>query len=143
MADAAPLAGRVAVVTGASRGLGRSIALALAGAGASTALVARSADALEQVAAQIAAAGGTAAAFPADVTDAAAVDAMAAGVRSGLGTPTILVNAAGVFGPIRLLRDVDPDAWVDTCWSTPWGRSSRCGPSCPACWSRAGGGSST
>ena len=66
------------------------------------------------MAAQIAAAGGTAAAFPADVTDAAAVDAMAAGVRTGLGAPTILVNAAGVFGPIRMVRDVDPDAWVAT-----------------------------
>ena len=66
------------------------------------------------MAAQIAAAGGTAAAFPADVTDAAAVDAMAAGVRTGLGAPTILVNAAGVFGPIRLVRDVDPEAWVAT-----------------------------
>jgi NAD(P)-dependent dehydrogenase (short-subunit alcohol dehydrogenase family) len=112
--DTAPLAGRVAVVTGASSGLGRSIALALAGAGASTALVARSAGALEDVAAQIAAAGGTAVAYPADVTDAAAVEAMAAGVRTGLGAPTILVNAAGVFGPIRLLRDVDPEAWVAT-----------------------------
>ena len=78
------------------------------------ALVARDAGALAGVAGEIAGAGGSAIAVPADVTDAGAADAVAERVGTELGVATILVNAAGIFGPISLIRDVDPDAWTAT-----------------------------
>lgn len=87
---------RVAVVTGASRGLGRAIALALADAGARLALLARDADALRAVAAKIARHGGEAVVCPCDVTSEADVAAAAARVRERFGAAHILVNSAGV-----------------------------------------------
>ena len=86
---------RTAVVTGASRGIGRAIALRLAEAGADVALWARSAEALREVAAEIEARGGRARAFVVDVTDAAAVDAAAARVRSSMPPVRTVVNNAG------------------------------------------------
>src|SRR5882762_7923359 len=67
------LAGQVAIVTGASRGIGRSIAQALAAAGAKVACVARSVDKLAETVESIRSQGGTAEAFPCDVTDSASV----------------------------------------------------------------------
>jgi len=90
-----PLGGRTAVVTGASRGIGRAIALRLAGAGADIALWARDADALQRVADEIATVGGRAQPFVCDVTDSAAVDEAAAAVRRALAPVTIVVNNAG------------------------------------------------
>lgn len=106
--------GRVAVVTGGGRGLGRAIALGLAGAGARVAVVARGEAQLAETVAMGSSAPGSISAFPTDVSDAAAVGRMAAAVRRQLGTPTILVNAAGTFGPIALIKDVDPVAWQQT-----------------------------
>jgi 3-oxoacyl-[acyl-carrier protein] reductase len=86
---------RVALVTGSSRGLGAAIARRLAADGLAVAVNSRS-DGCERVAADIAAAGGTAAAFPADVTDPAAVDALVAAVAARLGPIDALVlNATG------------------------------------------------
>jgi 3-oxoacyl-[acyl-carrier protein] reductase len=106
-----PLAGRVALVTGAARNIGREIALALAADGAAVAVnTRRSAEAAEAVAAEIRAGGGRAIAVLADVTDRAAVEAMLARVREALGPLDILVNNAAV-------RDEAPfealsyDAW--------------------------------
>src|SRR5262245_37448582 len=104
----------VAVVTGASRGLGAVIAGALAGAGAGVALVARNADALDTVRQEIEAKGGAARSFPVDVGDADEVEAMARRVERELGAPDVLVNAAGVFGPLRLVVEGDPRSWVET-----------------------------
>lgn len=87
---------RVAIVTGASSGIGWEIAKALAGAGARTLLVARSADKLDKLAAEIAAAGGTAIAIPADVTDEAQVEAVFAECQRRFGVPDLLVNNAGI-----------------------------------------------
>jgi len=87
---------RVAVVTGASRGLGRAIAEALADAGAAVALVARDKARLEAVAAAIAARGGQARVFPADVTDEAQVQALERAVIAAFGRVHILVNNAGI-----------------------------------------------
>jgi len=89
-----PLALARAVVTGASRGIGEAVARALAAEGARVALVARGRDALERVAASI---GENGIAVPCDVTRAADVGAAVATIGRALGTPSILVNAAGVF----------------------------------------------
>jgi NAD(P)-dependent dehydrogenase (short-subunit alcohol dehydrogenase family) len=91
-----PLAGTTAVVTGASRGIGRAIALTLAGAGAEVALWARDDDALREVAAEIAQGGGRAEVMRCDVTDPAAVNAAADAVRRTMGSVRILVNNAGI-----------------------------------------------
>lgn len=90
-----PLAGRSAVVTGASRGIGAATARALAAAGARVALIARSASELETLAAEL---GNGAAAIPADLADESALDAAAAQAGRLLGdSPDILVNNAGIF----------------------------------------------
>lgn len=102
------------VVTGAGRGVGRQIALALAARGDHVALVARNAGQLADVAQSIARAGGRARAYPADIADPRAVADMAASVARDMGTVSVLVNAAGVFGPMRLIADAPPDAWLDT-----------------------------
>jgi NAD(P)-dependent dehydrogenase (short-subunit alcohol dehydrogenase family) len=90
------LAGKVALVTGASSGFGRHFARVLAGAGAKVALAARRIDALEQLAGEIRAGGGEAAAFAMDVTDRASVARAVADAEAALGPITILVNNAGV-----------------------------------------------
>ena len=105
---------RVAVVTGAGRGLGRGVAVALAARGHPVVGVARSVAQRAVTADIIRAAGGRMMSRPADVSDPAAVAAMATFVHEQLGPPSILVNAAGVFGPIALIRDTDPAAWVET-----------------------------
>jgi NAD(P)-dependent dehydrogenase (short-subunit alcohol dehydrogenase family) len=89
------LSGKVAVVTGASRGFGRAIAKALAEAGASLALVARHREALEAVARELEGAARHSC-YIADVSDAAAVEAMAAAVLGRYGRADILVNNAGI-----------------------------------------------
>lgn len=109
------LQGKVAVVTGAGRGVGRVISLALAGAGARVALVARSRDQLATTQRAIVEAGGIAQPFVVDVTRAPEVlDELKTGVEGLWGSPHILVNCAGIFGPIALLKDGDPESWVQT-----------------------------
>jgi NAD(P)-dependent dehydrogenase (short-subunit alcohol dehydrogenase family) len=90
------LDGRVAVLTGASKGLGKQMAIALAEAGATVALVARSGEMLEKVKADIEAWGGKAHAFVADVREEAEVSRMAVQVRDAAGVPDILINNAGI-----------------------------------------------
>ncbi|MBX3028884.1 MAG: SDR family oxidoreductase [Chloroflexi bacterium] len=107
-------AGRIAVVTGGGRGLGQGVALGLAGAGATVVAVARNAEQLgrtEELARDLA---GSVTGITCDVADPGAVAALGDTVRERFGAPTILVNAAGVFGPIALIRDVDPTDWVRT-----------------------------
>jgi NAD(P)-dependent dehydrogenase (short-subunit alcohol dehydrogenase family) len=107
-------AGRVAVVTGGGRGLGRGAALGLAAAGATVVAVARSEAQLGETVALAADAGGTVIPMTADVGDTHAVMALGERVRAEVGTPTILVNAAGTFGPIALIHEGDPHEWVRT-----------------------------
>ena len=95
MSDA-KLTGKVAVITGASRGLGKAMALALAGAGARLALTARNRTDLEAVAQECRKLGAEAQAFVADVTDEDAVKGLAGEVASRLGPAQILINNAGV-----------------------------------------------
>src|SRR5580658_6022682 len=99
MADYMPwLAGRVAIVTGASRGIGAATAAAVAAAGAHVVLAARDGQALEGVAGRIKDAGGQATPVPTDVSDEAAVEHLFAEV-AGVGRPSALVCAAGVLTP--------------------------------------------
>ena len=105
---------RVAVVTGAGRGLGRAVAVALAERGHPVVGVARSAAQLAETANIIRTAGGRMLSHTADVSDPAAVTGLAAFIHEQLGAPSILINAAGMFGPIAMIRDTDPDAWVQT-----------------------------
>jgi 2-deoxy-D-gluconate 3-dehydrogenase len=89
------LAGKTAIVTGASRGIGRAIALAYAQAGADVALVARDAQRLAQVATGVRAEGRRALVLPCDVTDEEAVTAVVASAIEGLGHVDVVVNNAG------------------------------------------------
>jgi len=90
------LAGKVAVITGASKGLGKAMALALGRAGVRLALVSRSREALEAVAALARAAGAEAEVFVADVSDEAQVKRLENETRGRLGSAHILINNAGV-----------------------------------------------
>ncbi len=98
-----PLAGQVALVTGASRGIGRGVALALARAGADVALAARTVPDLEEVAAKVEALGRRALVVPADVRDDRSVGVMVEAALDTFGRLDILVNNAGLghFGPIE------------------------------------------
>ncbi|HWK94256.1 MAG TPA: glucose 1-dehydrogenase [Pseudolabrys sp.] len=105
------LKGRVALVTGASSGLGQQFARALADNGAAVALVARRAERLEAFKAELEQSGARAIAIEADVTDAAAMKAAFDAAEKAFGPVTILVNNAGVAQkPLRAI-EVDADEW--------------------------------
>ena len=103
--------GKVALVTGGGRGVGRAIAEALARAGASVALVARTASELEATAEGIIESGGRAVSIPADVTEERAVSRLVAEAGLELGRPTLLVNAAGSWTHVGPVEKADPQAW--------------------------------
>jgi len=105
--SALPLAGRRALVTGAGRGLGRTIALALAAAGADLAVTARTPAELESLATEIEALGRRCVWTVSDVTDAAQVQAMADSLIADLGGLDILVNNAGAAGSHKFLGHPD------------------------------------
>ncbi|MGI6873673.1 MULTISPECIES: SDR family oxidoreductase [Amycolatopsis] len=105
-----PLTGRVAVVTGASSGIGAATAERLAALGAKVAVAARRKDNLDGLVARITAAGGTALALPLDVTDRDAVAAAAGQVADQLGRADLVVNNAGVQ-LISPIEDLKVDDW--------------------------------
>ena len=108
--DRLRLDGRIALVTGASRGIGEGLALAYAEAGADLALVARSAGDLERVAERVRALGRRALVVPADLADLAAIPSVVERVVAGYGRIDVLANVAGVTRRQPLL-DVTPADW--------------------------------
>lgn len=110
------LSGRTAIVTGASRGIGRAIAVRLAAAGAKVACVARSADKLKETVDAISAAGGAAEVCPCDVTDSAAVSKLVEGLHERWGRLDVVVNNAGITKDTLIPRmsDEDWDAVIAT-----------------------------
>ena len=106
------LAGKAAVITGASRGIGAAAAAELAGQGVSVILAARNTAEIEANAAEIRAAGGKAEAIGCDVSSYADVAKVVARCREAFGSVDILVNNAGLIDPISKLADSDPEEWV-------------------------------
>ena len=106
-----PLADRVALVTGASRGIGRAAALALAAAGAHVVALARTQGALEELDDAVRAAGGSATLVPADLKDLDAVDRLGPALHGRFGRLDVLVGNAGILGELAPLTHLDPGVW--------------------------------
>ena len=102
------VAGKTVVITGASRGIGAEAARVFAAAGANVALIARSSDAIEKLAAEI---GEQAIALTCDVASYASVEGAIAKAKETFGSVDILINNAGVIEPISHLASADPDEW--------------------------------
>src|SRR5262249_55770140 len=107
----APLADRIALVTGASRGIGYATALALAKAGAHIVAVARTVGGLEELDDAIKAAGSAATLVPLDLRDYEGIDRLALALHERFGRLDIMVANAGILGPLSPLGHVEPRAW--------------------------------
>ena len=105
------LAGKVAIVTGASSGIGRAVVVGLAAEGAKVYAVARSADALDTLVAEVAARGGEVIAYPGDVADPAVIRGCVGQAVAQGGRLDLLVANAGVNTKQRNLRDMTPEQW--------------------------------
>jgi NAD(P)-dependent dehydrogenase (short-subunit alcohol dehydrogenase family) len=108
MTDSKPLSGKLALVTGASRGIGAATAEALAEAGAHVILVARTGVALEEVEDRIHEAGGTATIAPLDLTDGESIGKLAVAVAERWKKLDILVLNAAMLGSLTPVQDIDP-----------------------------------
>jgi NAD(P)-dependent dehydrogenase (short-subunit alcohol dehydrogenase family) len=107
------LSGTVALVTGASRGLGRAIALALAEAGADLALTGRTVEDLEWTAVEAGKHGVRADVIRADLREPTEIEALVAGAIAAFGRIDVLVNNAGISGPDKSFLDLAPEDWDD------------------------------
>jgi NAD(P)-dependent dehydrogenase (short-subunit alcohol dehydrogenase family) len=107
-----PLEGRVALVTGASRGIGRAASLAFAQAGAHVVALARTAGALEELDDEIKAVGGSTTLVPVDLGDAAAIEKLGPALLERWGKLDILLANAGILGPLTPLTHVSPKEWT-------------------------------
>lgn len=105
------LAGRVALITGASRGIGAAVALRLSREGAHVILVARTAGALEQMDDEIQEQGGTATLAQLDLSEHAKIDQLGAHIAERYGKLDILVGNAAILGELTPLAHADPDMW--------------------------------
>lgn len=132
MTVGARLAGRIALVTGASRGIGRAVALAYAGEGAHVVLLARTQGALQEVDDEIRAAGGHAATLIAmDLRKGGQVDALGPTLFQRFGKIDILVGNAGILGPLTPLAHLKDDAWnrvIETNLTANWRLLRTCDP---------------
>ena len=106
-----PLAHRIALVTGASRGIGHATALALARAGAHVVAVARTVGGLEELDDAVKAAGGAATLVPLDLKDYEGIDRLGFALHERFGRLDILVGNAGILGPLSPLGHVEAAAW--------------------------------
>ena len=111
LSTAARLDGTVCVITGGGRGIGRVLAQALAAAGAAVGLIARSGGELAETVRLVRASGGAAAAARADVTDERAVATAIGALRRRLGPVDLLVNNAGISGPVGYAWQVGAADW--------------------------------
>ncbi len=108
-----PLAGKIALVTGASRGIGWAVARELARAGAHVIAMARTQGALEELDDAIRADAGEATLVPCDVKDFDALDRLGGAIFTRWGKLDIFIGNAGVLGPVSPLAHVDPKQWDD------------------------------
>jgi NAD(P)-dependent dehydrogenase (short-subunit alcohol dehydrogenase family) len=139
------LAGKVALVTGGGRGIGAGIGRAFVAEGAAVFLVSRTRSELEALAAELAAGAGEAG-LPArvgyhvaDVSDPGAVAAAVEACASSLGPIDVLVNAAGIYGPIGLTWEVDADEWARAVAVNLMGTLHACRAVIPGMVARGGG----
>lgn len=107
------LTGKVALVTGGGRGIGEAIAEAFSHAGARLVLAARTRQEVETVAARLRQASGPAIAVACDVADPQQVERLMADTVTAFGPPDVLVNSAGVYGPIGHFAETDLDGWTE------------------------------
>jgi NAD(P)-dependent dehydrogenase (short-subunit alcohol dehydrogenase family) len=108
------LEGRIAVITGASRGIGRAVAQRFAREGAHLILVARTQGALEELDDELRKEGYPASTLvPGDIADYAKIDQMGAAIYQRFGKLDILVANAGILGPMRPIHQVEPKAWEE------------------------------
>jgi NAD(P)-dependent dehydrogenase (short-subunit alcohol dehydrogenase family) len=105
------LAGKLALVTGASRGLGRAVALAFASEGAHVMALARTAGALEELDDEIRAQGGVATLVPLDLADFSGIDRLGASIGERWGKLDIVVANAGLLGALTPIAHLDPKLW--------------------------------
>jgi NAD(P)-dependent dehydrogenase (short-subunit alcohol dehydrogenase family) len=108
MSDSKPLAAKLALVTGASRGIGAATAEALAAAGAHVILVARTASTLEEIEDRIHEGGGTATIAPLDLTDGESIGKLAGAVAERWQKLDILILNAAMLGSLTPVQDIDP-----------------------------------
>lgn len=108
-----PLGGRVALVTGASRGIGRATALALAKSGAHVVALARTQGALEELDDAVKAVGSATTLVPCDLKDFGALDRLGAALYERWGRLDVLVANGGMLGPLTPIAHLDPKAWDD------------------------------
>lgn len=106
--------GKIAVITGASRGLGKRAAFQLAKKGAHVVLISRNESTLEAVAGELRKSGAEATALALDLGAQASHEIIKERVLQVAGPPALLVNAAGVFGPISFIKDIDSAQWIET-----------------------------
>ncbi|MDB5452260.1 MAG: short-chain dehydrogenase/reductase [Caulobacteraceae bacterium] len=112
MADASPMSGKIALVTGASRGIGKAGALALAGAGAHVVAVARTQGALEELDDEIRAAGGEKPTLvPMDLTEGDNLDHLGLALHNRFGRLDVLLHAAAILGPLTPVAHLEPKHW--------------------------------
>lgn len=112
--DIPDLSGKTALVTGASRGIGRALALALAKAGAHVLALARTSGALEELDDEIRAVGGAASLIPLDLAEGDGIEQLAAALMQRFNKLDILVANAAVLGELAPLTDIDPKIWQAT-----------------------------
>jgi NAD(P)-dependent dehydrogenase (short-subunit alcohol dehydrogenase family) len=113
MSSSSSLTGRLALVTGASRGIGHAVALALAKAGAHVIAVARTVGGLEELDDEITKVGGTATLVPLDLKDHDGIARLGGALFDRYKKLDILVGNAGILGPLSPLSHVEPKAWDD------------------------------